>query len=646
MSGATVDSAPVSRLLSLTTALGANAILPVAVRGTEEISATYRITVDAVSEQGAISADAVLYQPACLKIVQGTGAPRIMHGMVRALASSGQPVRGRFSHTLEIVPKLWFMRERSDCRIFTNTTVADIVTTLCGEAGQTLSLRIYGDKPAKPYVTQYNETNFTFFSRLLEEAGYYYFFAHTENDHTLVITDQNQGFPQGALAMQVVHAGGPREVLTEWRKTGNTATGRVELADYDPLNPDTLPDATQSTTLDTAGAAGRNVYGWPAQATTQDEAVANARIRMEAAEAEATLIAASGRNHLLAPGTRITIATDPLDGSVNTEYVIRSVESEGRDSTWVTADGGPQYANRIVVFKASTVWRQGLATPRPSMSGIHTALVLGGDGEEIHADKYGRIKIRFLWDHRRDATADSTCWVRVIQPWSGNTWGWQHLPRVGTEVAVAFLEGDPDRPVVIGGFYNGSMMPVFPIPDEQTKSGFRSRSTAGGSTSTCSELYFDDKSGAEVVFLHAERDMTVEVENDQKTEVKHDQAITVENNRSLTVKQKETIEVDDSQTVTIKNGRTTEVTTSGDKLTVKSGDLTINVSSGSIKMSALQSIELTVGSNSVKIDPAGVTISAMKITLSGTAMVQIKAPMTQVNADGMLMLKGGIMMLN
>jgi type VI secretion system secreted protein VgrG len=648
MSDVQAEAGSNQRLLSLQTALGQDVLQPVSFHAEEAINAPFLVTVETVCDQPSIDPDEVLYHPACLKVQYGPGDPRILHGIVRAFSASGEPVRGQYSYTLTIVPKLWFMGQTIDCRIFANKSIADILTAICGDNGQTLSLKVYGDKPVRPYVTQYNETDVTFLSRLVEEAGYFYYFTHAEGDHTLVITDQNQGFPQNPKpTMRVVHEGGGTDVFTQWHKVETTAHGKVRLRDYDPLKPNTLPDGQQQTTLATSGAPVRDVFQWPALATTQDEASSHARLRMEAAEAEAKLFEAVGENHLFAPGSRFTVERDPFDDGTGVEYVVRGVSHSGQDHSWVTGESGASYANRITAFPVATVWREKFVTPRPAMTGIHSAIVLGGDGEEIHADQYGRVKVRFFWDHRNDATADTACWVRVVQPWAGNTWGWQHLPRVGTEVAVAFLDGDPDRPVVIGGFYNGQMMPVFPIPDEQTKSGFRSRSTTQGSTSTVSELSFDDKKGQEKVFLHAEKDMTVEVE--------HDQTITVDNDRSLTVKQKETIEVDDSQTITVKNGRTTTIEAAGDQLTVKNGgititasqsDISITASMGSITMEAMNSIELKVGANSVKIDQTGVTVSATQIKLSGQAMVQIEAPMTKVNADGMLMLKGGIMMLN
>jgi type VI secretion system secreted protein VgrG len=513
-------------------------------------------------------------------------------------------------------------------------------------------------------VTQFNETDFAFFSRLVEEAGYFYYFTHSSSDHTLVVTDQNQGFVASPIpAMTVAHEGGGTDVLTSWHKIGSTAHGSFHLLDYDLTQPDTLPEDTETTTLGTSGAAARDVFEWPALELTQAAVKARARLKMEAAEAEAGLIEALGANPSFMPGTRFTVATDPYTAAEGVEYIVRSVSSSGNDQNWVTGGSSSNYTNRIVAFPSATVWREKFVTPRPVMAGIHSALVIGDSGEEIHSEQYGRVKVSFFWDHRKDITADNGIWVRVIQPWAGNTWGWQSLPRVGCEVAVAFFDGDPDRPVVVGGLYNADMMPVFPITDQQTKSGLRTRSTTGGSSSTFSEFSIDDKAGSELVFLHAEKDMFTEIENNdtltinnnQTITVKNDQAITINNDRTLTVKAKETIEVDDAQSVTVKNGRTTTITAAGDSLTVNDGgitmtaknsDIAIEASLGNITLKAMNSIKFTVGSNSIEINNEGVTISATKVSVQGTAMVQIQGPMAQVSGDGMLTLKGGIMQLN
>ncbi|HVZ09616.1 type VI secretion system Vgr family protein [Rhodopila sp.] len=635
------------RLLSLQTALGQDVLQPVAFHADETISTPYAVTVDVVSDNASVDPDAVLYHPACLKVTYGTAEPRILHGLVRSFAATGEPQRGRFSYRLTFVPRLWFMGQTSDCRVFCNKSVTDIISTLCDEAKQTIEVKVGAGQPQKPYVTQYNETDLAFLSRLAEESGFFYYFKHQDGNHTLVLADANSAFPQDPKPqLSVAHEGGGIDVLTGWHRIGATAHGKYSLRDYDPLKPSTPPEGQQPTKLGTAGAPTRDVFAWPALAETSDEASAKARRLIEASEAEAALVEALGENPLLLPGGRFTLSRDPFDDSQNVDYIVRSVSSSGHDRSWLGGDAQADYGNRIVAFKASVPWRDRTITPRPAMGGLYSAVVLGNDGEEIHADQYGRVKVRFFWDHRDDATADSTIWARVIQPWSGNSWGWQHLPRVGTEVAVAFLDGDPDRPVVVGGFYNAEMMPVFPIPGEQNKSGFRSRSTKQGSTSTFSELSFDDTKGSEKVYLHAEKDATVEVENDRTTTVDHDDTTTVKHDQTLTVQNKQTVSVDNGRTTTIKSGDSLTVQNGGLTITASADNISIQANAGKIAVQAMQSIELTVGGNKITIDNQGVTIDAMQIKVQGQAMVQIKGPMAQVNADGMLVLKGGVMMLN
>jgi type VI secretion system secreted protein VgrG len=640
MSGTESGAGSGGQLLSLQTALGAGVLQPISFHAEEAISAPFSLTVEAISAQSAIDPNTILFQSASLTITFGSGPSRIMNGMVRSFVATGEPVRDQYAYTLTIVPKLWFMGQTHDCRIFPGMMIADILKSLCGDIGQTVTSKVYGDTAVKPYVTQFNETDFAFFSRLVEEAGYFYYFTHTSSDHTLVVTDQNQGFiasPKPTLT--VAHEGGGTDVLTAWHKIGSTANGSFHLLDYDLTQPSTLPEDTKTTTLAVPGVAARDVFEWPALELTQADVAARARLKMEAAEAEAGLIEATGANPAFMPGTRFTIAADPYTGAANVEYIIRSVSSSGHDESWVAGGNASEYTNRIVAFPSATVWREKFVTPRPVMAGIHSAVVIGGAGEEIHSEQYGRVKVSFFWDHRKTITADNGIWVRVIQPWAGNTWGWQSLPRVGCEVAVAFFDGDPDRPVIVGGLYNADMMPVFPVTDQQTKSGMRTRSTTGGSSSNFSEFSIDDKQGSELVFLHAEKDMSTEIENNDTLTVGKDQSITVNN----------------AQSVTVKNGRTTTISAAGDSLTVDDGgitvtakqsDIAIEASMGNITMKAMNSIKFTVGGNSIEINAEGVTITATKVSVQGQAMVQIQAPMTQVSADGMMTLKGGVMMLN
>jgi type VI secretion system secreted protein VgrG len=641
------------RLLALTTVLGANVLSPVGFQAEEQISAPFAVTIEAVSEQKGIKAETLLFTQACLTLQQN-GVKRYFNGMVQSFTASGLPVRGMWRYTLTLAPKLWFMSQTVDCRIFQQKTVLDIATTLCGEAKQTLQLRPLGTPPPLEYVTQYNETDLHFLQRLLEQEGFYYFFEHTTGDHTLVITNQNQSFPASPKpVLAVIHEGNNIDVLSEWRQVSATATGSVRLIDYDP-SPNTSPDGTTTASPAVTGDAQRDVTLWPALTTEASVVTARTKIAIEAATAEAALIETAGTNHTLSAGSRFTLYRDPFTGAASVDHVVRAISHRGTDDSWVAGTPSMDYANALTVFPAATAWRQKLLARRPQMAGIFTAIVLGDEGEEIHADTLGRIKVRLKWDHRSDTVAGQAVWVRVIQPWAGTSWGYQYLPRVGFEVAVSFMDGDPDRPVVVGGFYNGTNTIPFAVPAEQTKSGFRTRSTKGGGDSNFSEFSVDDKMGSELVYLHAEKDMTREVENDDLISVKHDQTMTVTNDRTVTVnndekkeiKNNQTLTVDNQQTNTIKSGRTTTINSGGDSLKVSAGDLAVKVSSGAVSIEAMTSITLKVGENTITISQSGVEIKGIMVKAEGQAMTQIKGPMVQVNGDGMLTLKGGITMIN
>ncbi len=664
-------------LLSMTTTLGADVVEAVGLHAAEGLSEPFVFTVEMLSDQQAILPDDLLYKSACVTIAVEGAEPRYFHGVFRSFRAAGMAGRGRWQYTGELVPQWWFASQTMDCRVFENKSAQDIIKTLFTENGVTdTSLRITGDTPARDHTVQYNETDFAFASRLMEEEGYFYFFEHTADKHTLVVANSNSVFSRRlGYDLKVVPSGGNLDVLTTWGARAATAHGKIQLRDYDPLVPATPVDESQATLLKTSGAASRDVFSWPALTAKGSEAQARARTRQEAAEAVGTLYEGQGSNPAMAPALKVRLASDPTSGADAMEFVVRRVTHEAAADQSMAGSrvaAGWRYANTIEAFPSATVWRPQHSVSRPQMAGIYSAITVGPSGEEIHTDQYGRIKICLYWDHRQDMTADATIWVRMMQPWSGNTWGWQHLPRVGTEVAVAFVDGDPDRPIVVGCLYNANQMPVFALPDNKTKSGLRTRSSLGGGTANFSELSFDDKSGSELMFLHAEKDMTIEVE--------HDQLLTVDNCRIKKVKADETVEITKSQSVKIGQGRATEITDKNDALTVKAGDIAVEASAGaiahsanksyqiesktdgifnsalldikldsktgSVLVSALTSIELKVGASTIKIDQSGIALTGTMVKIEGTAMLDMKAAMAKLSGDGMLMLKAGIMMLN
>jgi len=635
-----------AHMLSLTTVLGGDILQAVSFQAEETLGAPFAVDVEALSDQSAIDPTTIIYTAACLTVTRG-GGTRLFNGMVRAIRAAGAPQRGQYRYRLSIVPKLWFLSQTGDCRIFQQKTVPQIIETICGEAGQAIKLSIYGSPAPLEYVTQYNETDSHFIGRLMEQAGLFYYFIHTENSHTMVVTDQNQGFPAGAKpVLAVITEGGNLDTLTRWEPRPGTEAAAASFSDYDPTNPDTLVTGSAKTTNPFGGGSARDVTQWPALSFDSAVVTARATLLMQAAEAATSLVDAVGSNHLLSAGASFTLMRDPYTGAENVDYVVQSIRHSGHDAAAMAGADAGAYQNSLTVFPVTTGYKQKPVRARPVMAGVFAAVVLGDPNEEIHADNLGRIKVRMMWDHRKETTADLGVWARVIQPWAGNSWGWQHLPRVGTEVAVAFMDGDADRPVVLGGMYNANMQPPFAVPAEQTKSGFRSRSTANGGAGNFSEFSIDDKKGSELVFLHAEKDLSTEVENDQTLAVTGNRKVTVQKDETVTITGNRTETVNKQESITVAQGRSVTIQQGGDSLTVQAGDLTIAVSSGAISMQAMTKISLTVGSNSVTIDQSGITLNGVMIKAQGQAMVQVQGPMVQVSADAMLMLKGGITMVN
>ena len=424
-------------------------------------------------------------------------------------------------------------------------------------------------------------------------------------------------------------------------------------------------------------------------------------IRMQQEALPGLLIRGEGTCRQFAAGAKFTL---DRHFDANGPYVLTRVEHEASvGGAYLQGAGESTYANRFACIPLALPFRPARSTTRPRVDGPQTAVVVGPSGQEIFTDKYGRVKVQFPWDRLGKNDANSSCWIRVASTWSGKQWGFVQVPRVGQEVVVAFEDGDPDRPIITGSVYNAAMMPPFTFPDEATQSGTKSRSTAKGEPAHFNQLIFEDKKGSELITIHAEKDFTRVVENDDSLTVGVDgsdslkdgnQTVTIYKNRttsietgdeSLTVKKgKRTVEIqtgDESlkvtkgnravevtqgnDTHTVKTGnRVVEVSTGNDTHTVKTGNRSVEVSMGNdaltIKMGnqttklnlgastteAMQGITLKVGQNSIEITQAGITIKGLQVAVQGQIKTEVKGLMCQVSGDAMLQMKGGITMIN
>jgi type VI secretion system secreted protein VgrG len=621
------------RLLSMTSPLGPDVLVPVGFELEEGLSKPFAGVVELISTRESIDPDKLLHQPVCVSMNLPGGVSRQVHGLVRHFAATGaMKLRNVFGYRAEIVPSIWFLSQTEDCRIFENKTTKEIVEAVLKDHNVTAGFRTE-PTARRPFTMQYNESDLDFVSRLMQEDGWFYFFSDEAFESqggqklpagTLVISDRITSVRKGDLGKFAVGTREDLETLASWQPARATSYGKIRRDDYDPEKPGSNPKDTSSTTQRTAGAPARSSYRWPAGSRDQQVIGKRTRHRMEAAEAESALAHGAGFNPLFTAGARIQVGADTL--------VLHSVSHHASDESWYNAAAPLSYRNSFTAFPAKLPWRPALATPRPRMEGIYSAVVTGPKDQEIHTDELGRVKLRFRWDYRGDGKASTAVWVRVMQPWGGNNAGWSFIPRVGTEAAVAFLDGDPDRPVVIGQFHNGSERPPWALPENKTRTGLRTRSTPNGGAGECSELWFDDRKGAEQVMLHAQRDLTVEAENDATHQVGQNRKVTVQKG--------------DDTLMVAQGSRTVDVPRGDHTIKSTSGDIIIKTAAGSISVEAMQSLTLKVGQSSVTLDQAGVTIKAMMVKVEGQAMASVKAPLTQLDADGLLKATGGIMMLN
>jgi len=508
------------KLMTMTCGAAGAQFTPIAFSADEAISAPFLLHIDAVSPRGDLQASDLLHQSVTLTVNDSNGAARYFNGLVRQMSVLGQTLRGQWRYDLDVVPKFWFLMQTSDCRVFPHKTVEEILTALFQDGSVSpVDFRIYGPKRVREYTAQVNETDLVFASRLLQEEGWFYFFEHSATAHTLVISDKNQGFHKLANDMSYHPALIGASRLMTWCPADATAYGEICLKDYDPVVPDAPLQSTQTVKdpVAVAGALQRDVFRWPALSFSQDEVDSRTRLMIEAAEAQATLVEGNGWNPAFMPGARFTLQNDPDSGAGGQAYVLRGVVHRGLDDQQFNAAAKPVYSNSFTAFPAATPWRDRLTIRRPSVPGVFSATVIGPAGQDIETDGLGRVKIRFKWDRRGDSVNDSALWVRVMMPWAGSQWGAQFIPRIGTEVAVTFMDGDVDRPVITGCLYNGNAKPPFLVPGQKTLSGIETRSTpvpkdAQGNPAGAVRFHllrFDDAAGNEQFLLRSQARMDV-----------------------------------------------------------------------------------------------------------------------------------------
>ena len=651
-------------LFSIDTPLGPDKLLLKGFRGSEGISRLFRFELDLRSEDPGIPLADIIGKNVTLTLKQVDATPRYFNGVISRFGQGVSEERFTSYHA-EMVPWLWFLTRTADCRIFQNKTIPDIIKQIFSGLGfNDFSDSLKATYETREYCVQYRESDFNFVSRLMEEYGIFYFFKHEEGKHTLVLADDpttNVDCPgQSDFRLYI----NPSAVLDEdvvngWQAEQELRTGKYSLTDYNFETPHSSLLVTTATVDTVGGNSQFDTYDYPGKYLTHGDGQSLTKIRMQEEESVHLVIHGTSNARSMASGYKFTLKEHYRD-DMNVSYLLTDIEHVGSTTAYGNSREPMQdsYSNFFKCIPYTVPFRPLRVTPRPTVRGPQPAVVVGPSGEEIYTDKYGRIKVQFFWDREGKNDENSSCWMRVSQIWAGKNWGVLFLPRIGQEVMVDFLEGDPDQPLVTGSVYNADQMPPYPLPDQMTQSVIKTRSTKGGGTDNFNEIHFEDKKGQEMFFVHAEKDMTREVEHDDSLTVGNNQTIKVESDRTETVsKGNETVTIQTgNRSITVSKGnddhkidqgnRGVTISMGNDSLKISMGNQTTKVDLGSISTEAMQSITLTVGQSSIKIDQMGVTIQGAMISIKGQAQAQVQAPMIQVSADAMLQCQGGIVMIN
>jgi type VI secretion system secreted protein VgrG len=528
----------------------------VRMQGHESLGQLFEYELELVSDDFNLDLSSVVGKTLTVQVELPTGDARYFNGVVASFKYLGGS--GRFARYEAVVrPSLWLLTRSANSRIFQQQTVPDIVKEIFRDEGvDDVEDRLTGDYRVWEYVAQYGESDWNFVNRILEHEGIYYFFEHDDGKHTLVLADDpsaHQTFP-GYESVPFFPAGAQRrdvDHMHAWSASCRLVSGAYAAKDFNFETPKRNALAQLSSPAGTAH-DDLEVFHYPGVFPDKSEGEKVVRVRLEELQTDAEVFEAAGLVRGVGSGFTFTLTNHPREDQ-NQEYLTVSAWYDMSTNAYETGGGSSsKYHCTLAAIPGASQYRPPRRTPKPRVEGPQTAIVVGPAGEEIWTDKYGRVKLQFHWDRYGTSDENSSCWVRVSQTWAGSGWGFIQIPRIGQEVIVEFLEGDPDQPIVTGRVYNAVNMPPYPLPNNMTQSGVKSRSTKGGNATNANEIRFEDLKGSEELFVQAERDQT--------TLVKRNQALTVGANRTHSVGANESISIGANQTISVGGTRTTTVT--------------------------------------------------------------------------------------
>ena len=677
-----------TREIEITTPLGDDVLLFQHMSAKEQLGRLFEYQLDVISTDANIKLDDLLGQNVTVRLKLTNSDSRFFNGYVSRFCFVGLE-ENYYSYQITLRPWLWFLTRTANCRIFQNQKAPDIIKQIFRDQG----FSDFEDKLTATYRTweycvQYRETDFNFVSRLMEQEGMYYYFKQENGKHTLVLADSIEAHeavtdyselpyfpPEESLRRE-------RDHIFDWFVAQEVQPGSYALNDFDFEKP--KADLNAKLKQPYGHAVDQfEVYDYPGEYVEKADGDEYVRKRVEELHAQYEQAHGQGNARGLTVGCLFSLTQFPRNDQ-NKEYLITSATYELQSDEYGSASsgGGEQiFMCQFTAIDSSQPFRTPRISPKPVVQGPQTAIVVGPKGEEIYTDKHGRVKVQFHWDREGKADENSSCWIRVSQAWAGKTWGAIVLPRIGQEVVVDFLEGDPDHPLITGRVYNEINKPPYDLPNKATISTFKTNSSKGGEG--FNEFRFEDKKGEEQIFIQAEKNMDIRVKNDRFETIGHDRSLVVENDkkehiknerheqvdshhmekitgdRNLKVEGKEAKEVGGSLSLKVSGdvieqfGANHSEQVSGDyflkasniiiegttNVTVKVGQSYIAIESGGIKIGTMGTLELEAQSTVSVKGTAGITIES-------PATVDVKGSMTTVKGDAVLTLQGGLVKIN
>jgi type VI secretion system secreted protein VgrG len=602
----------------------------------DELGRPFEIDLDVSSSVPKGDLSTVLGASVTVTFQQPGNADTYYNGKLTRVRYLGQ-VGGAYRYKMQLRPWIWLLSQTQDCKIFQKQSAFAIINSIfkAAEFSDIQDKRSLKNGDAVlDYCVQYRETSLDFVTRLMERFGIYYYFDHSETTHTLVFADDLNSHaaitPAIPFQRQMTEARSTQDHIWDFSADLQIQPAACTFLDYNFTTPSA--DLTVKSIAETKRAASAEIYDYPGFYGTTDTGKPLVEVRMQDLSARQQTLGGSTNAREVKTGAKITLSNHP-DTAMNKDYLITGCTTSFGASESRSAAGGDLADSFRCSFHAipSTIpFRLDNKTPLPMIRGPQTAKIVGASGDEITTDQYGRVKVKFPWDRSSAQDDTASCWIRVSQIFAGKDFGAMFIPRVGQEVIVEHLEGNPDCPIITGRVYNANVTVPYALPGEKTKTTMKTNSSPGGGG--FNEMRFEDKKGSEEIFINAQKDYNETVLNNKTIKITKDSTMTVDQgNHSVTISQ---------------GNHTTTVSAKNHELTVSAGNHKITISAGKSEISAAQSITLTVGGSSIKIEPAAITLSAAQIKLSGTASVEISAPSVKVAGSAMTEISGGMVKIN